>query len=123
MARQTASIQDAQAFSQLYERSHLIIYRFIYGMVGGPTEEVEDITAEAYLKAWKARHRFSGDEDAAVSWLIAISRNLVIDRYRRSKFQEYNLEEEIVRLDIQNDPNVLLSSRSKRSSSFMNYGR
>ena len=95
MARKIASLHDTHAFSQLYERSQLIIFRYIYGLVGGPIQEVEDITAETFLKAWKYRQRFSGDEDAAVSWLITISRNLVIDRYRRRNINtEYNLEDE-----------------------------
>jgi len=95
MARKIASLHDTHAFSQLYERSQLIIFRYVYGLVGGPIEEVEDITAETFLKAWKSRQRFSGNEDEAVSWLITISRNLVIDRYRRRKINaEYHLEDE-----------------------------
>jgi RNA polymerase sigma-70 factor (ECF subfamily) len=79
------SLHDAQAFSQLFEETHLLIFRFVYGMYGGPREDVEDITAETYARAWKARSKFSGDYDAAVSWLLQIARNLVIDCFRREK--------------------------------------
>jgi DNA-directed RNA polymerase specialized sigma24 family protein len=46
---------DAETFGQLYNRTHLILYRYIFGMLGGPIDEVEDLTSEAYLRAWKAR--------------------------------------------------------------------
>jgi RNA polymerase sigma-70 factor (ECF subfamily) len=105
MARQSIPIQDSHAFSRLYERSYLTIFRYIYGLVGGPVEEVEDITADTYVRAWKGRHRFSGDDDAAINWLMTISRNLVIDRYRRRKYQEFNLDDETIHLDTRLDEN------------------
>jgi RNA polymerase sigma-70 factor (ECF subfamily) len=76
---------DAETFGQLYSRTHLILYRYIFGMLGGPANEVEDLTSEAYLRAWKARQGFSGSQEAALGWLIHIARNLVIDHVRRSK--------------------------------------
>ena len=67
----------------LGDQTHLAVYRYVYGLTGGPQQEVEDITAETYLKAWHARRRFSGNEDAATGWLLQIARRLVIDSYRR----------------------------------------
>jgi RNA polymerase sigma-70 factor (ECF subfamily) len=80
-------LQDRQTFENLYTRTHLIVFRFIYGLYGGPVEEIEDLTAETFIRAWKARGRFSGDENAAVGWLLRIARNLVIDRLRRDKIR------------------------------------
>ncbi len=87
MKGQNVSLQDADTFRRLYERAHVIVYRYIYGSTGGPAQAAEDLTAETFVKAWKARQRFSGDEDAAVGWLIQIARNLVIDSYRRKKIR------------------------------------
>ena len=75
----------ADAFSQLFDRTNRIVFRYIYGIGGGSPQDVEDLTAETFLRAWKARHRFSGDEDAALGWLLQIARHLVIDSYRRRK--------------------------------------
>jgi RNA polymerase sigma-70 factor (ECF subfamily) len=75
--------ESAVAFGALYDRAYLPVYRYIYGLTGGPTQEAEDLTAETFLRAWRARRRFVGDEDAAVGWLIQIARNLVIDSHRR----------------------------------------
>jgi RNA polymerase sigma-70 factor, ECF subfamily len=71
-------------FRELYEGSRLSVFRYIYGLTGGPQEEVEDLTAETFLRAWKARHGFQGDEASATGWLIRIAKRLVIDRYRRT---------------------------------------
>ncbi len=85
MKGQEPPLQDALSFRRLYEHAHVIVYRYIYGLMGGPVEEVEDLTAETFMRAWKARRNFEGDEQAAIGWLIQIARNLVIDNYRRKK--------------------------------------
>jgi RNA polymerase sigma factor (sigma-70 family) len=76
---------SAEAFSALYDRAHLTVFRYVYGLCGGPPQEVEDLTAETFLRAWQARERFTGAEDAAVGWLLRIARNLVIDNHRRGR--------------------------------------
>ena len=85
MAGLTALLHNPEAFSQLYTKSHLIIFRYVYGLLGGPTPEAEDIAAETYLRAWKHRWRFRGDEQDALRWLLTIARHLVIDYQRRKK--------------------------------------
>jgi RNA polymerase sigma-70 factor (ECF subfamily) len=78
-------LQDPEAFSQLYARTHLIIFRFVFGLQGGPAQEVEDLTCETFLRAWRGRNGFKGDEQDALRWLFAIARHLVIDAHRRKK--------------------------------------
>jgi RNA polymerase sigma-70 factor, ECF subfamily len=85
MPGEPISLQDSQSFEHLFTRSHLLVFRYIYGLYGGPVEEIEDLTAETFLKAWKARRRFHGDESAALGWLLKIARNLVIDQVRKDK--------------------------------------
>jgi RNA polymerase sigma-70 factor (ECF subfamily) len=85
MAEQEFSFQEASSFSQFYESFHRTAFRYIYGMTGGPVQEVEDITAETFYRAWKKRKQFSGNERAAQAWLLTIARNLVFDTHRRKK--------------------------------------
>lgn len=89
---------DPHAFSQLYDRTHLLIFRYIYGLHTGPHQEVEDLAAETFTRAWNARHTFSGDERSAIGWLLKIARNLVIDTHRRIQFRGHpdELDESIV---------------------------
>lgn len=93
MKGQSANLQDANTFRRLYERAHVIVYRYIFGSLGGATQEAEDLAAETFMRAWKARQRFEGDEEAAIGWLIQIAHNLVIDNYRRKKTQK--IEDEL----------------------------
>lgn len=72
-------------FQAVYERERLAVFRYIYSLTGGPQEEAEDLTAETFLRAWKARHRFEGDAGSAIGWLIRIAKRLVIDNHRRSR--------------------------------------
>jgi RNA polymerase sigma-70 factor (ECF subfamily) len=82
---QDAPLSSPASFSAFYERTHLSLFRYLYGLTGGPQEDVEDLTAEAFTRAWRARRSFHGDEAATLGWLIKIARRLVIDESRRRK--------------------------------------
>ena len=85
MSSSARTLRDKAAFEQFYDQSYLQVYRYIYGIHGGPAEDVEDLTADAFFRAWNARMRFSGDRKAAHAWILTIARNLVIDSYRKNK--------------------------------------
>lgn len=88
----TDSLQDADAFTRLYEKTHLSVFRYVYGLGGGTQQEAEDLTAETFSRAWKARQRFNGDEQAALGWLIRIAKNLIIDVSRRNRVRDVDEE-------------------------------
>jgi RNA polymerase sigma-70 factor, ECF subfamily len=108
------SIPDTEAFTRLYEATYLIVFRYIYGLSGGPLQEVEDLTAETYSRAWKNRERFNGDEGAALSWLLRIARNLAIDLSRRRNVRNVD-EDTLVELlaDSQPAPEVDVITREQ----------
>lgn len=84
-----APLANAAAFQDLYQQTHLTVYRYIFGLYDGPVQDVEDLTAETFVRAWKARRRFRGGSDAALGWLLRIARNLVIDSFRRHQRHGY----------------------------------
>ena len=88
----TGSLWDTDAFTRLYEKTYLSVFRYVYGLSGGPQQEAEDLTAGTYVRAWKARQHFNGNDQAALGWLLRIARNLAIDSARRNKVR--NLDEE-----------------------------
>lgn len=98
------SIPNADAFARLYEETYLIVFRYVYGLSGGPLQEAEDLTAETYARAWKTRHHFRGDPQAALGWLLRIARNLAIDLARRRKFR---VVDESVQVEFLIDPGQL----------------
>lgn len=108
------SIPDAEAFTRLYESTYLIVFRYIYGLSGGPLQEVEDLTAETYSRAWKNHERFNGNEGAALGWLLRIARNLAIDLSRRRNV--WNVEEDTtveLLADSQPEPEVDIITREQ----------
>jgi RNA polymerase sigma-70 factor (ECF subfamily) len=81
-------IGNTEHFARLYEETHLIVFRYAYGLSGGPRQEAEDLTAETFARAWKARQQFRGDSQAALGWLLRIARNLAIDLSRRRRVRD-----------------------------------
>jgi len=70
------------AFRQLFNATHPIVFRYVYGLLGGPRQEVEDLTADTFLKAWRARDQFEGSRQDALRWLLRIAHNEVVDHLR-----------------------------------------
>jgi len=92
-----------QAFAQLYEAVHRDVFRYVFGLTSGRQQDAEDITAETFLKAWDARHTFSGDETSALAWLMTIAKRLVIDRARRSMNRQTIIDVEPLQLSTTSD--------------------
>lgn len=82
--RHTSPISDPARFRELYERNRLPVFRYVYALTGGTQADADDLAAETFLRAWKARHQFDGDMDSATGWLIRIAKRLVIDDHRRT---------------------------------------
>ena len=75
---------EAEAFGRLYDYYLPAIYRFILLKVS-QREEAEDLTHQVFLQAWQNISDFSVKGLPFSSWLYRIARNLVIDRYRKTK--------------------------------------
>jgi len=93
---------NAEAFAHLYQKTQLSVFRYVYGLSGGSQQEAEDLTAETYARAWKSHQGFTGNDQAALGWLLRIARNLVIDQSR--KHGRHNLDDE-VDVELLVDPN------------------
>jgi len=74
---------DASAFDLLVSRWDRKIQGAVYRVVG-PSEDVRDITQEAFLKAYRALPLFR-KEARFSSWLYQIALNLCRDRLRRRR--------------------------------------
>jgi RNA polymerase sigma-70 factor (ECF subfamily) len=76
--------RDREAFGALYNRHVSRVYRHVYYMVGNPAE-AEDLTAQAFLQAWKAIERYQIRGAPFVSWLMRIAHNLGVSHLRSKK--------------------------------------
>lgn len=61
-------------------RVYAICYRFV-----GKDEEAQDLTQEVFLRIFKTLHSFRAGEGSFSVWLTRLTRNLLIDNYRRTK--------------------------------------
>ena len=72
---------DADAFSELYERYHPAVYRYVYFRVTDASA-AEDIASEVFVRLVEhiGRYRYRGKP--ILAWLYTVARNLVIDYQR-----------------------------------------
>ncbi|MCO5218616.1 MAG: sigma-70 family RNA polymerase sigma factor [Thermomicrobiales bacterium] len=77
-----AAQRNRTAFAPLYERYVDAVYGYCLRRLGDP-EVAADTTSDIFMRALNSIGRFHGDSFR--SWLFAIARNAVIDRYRSTK--------------------------------------
>lgn len=78
-----AAKSDPRAFAPLYDRYATPIYRFCYRKVGDP-DVANDLTAQIFTRAIERIDRYHARKGATFrSWLFAIARNTITDRWRR----------------------------------------
>ena len=72
---------EAEAFEELVRAHEKTVYNLALRMLGDP-QDAEDISQEAFLKAWRSLPEFRGESKFSV-WLYRIVSNLCLDRLRR----------------------------------------
>ena len=85
LVRRAASA-DVAAFEQLYRRHHRRLHAVIVRLVGQAGARAEDLTQEAFVRAWQALPAFRF-ESAVSTWLhrLAVTTALMELRARRSR--------------------------------------
>ncbi|MFN3703096.1 RNA polymerase sigma factor [Thermomonas sp.] len=85
LARRAARA-DVQAFEQLYRRHHRRVHGVIVRLVGQAGARAEDLTQEAFVRAWQALPGFRF-ESAVSTWLhrLAVNTALMELRAQRSR--------------------------------------
>lgn len=77
---------DESAWEELIQvhtrRVYAICYRFV-----GRDNEAQDLTQDVFLRVFKTLASFRAGEGSFSVWLTRLTRNLLIDHYRRTKLQ------------------------------------
>lgn len=81
---------DEQAYAMLMERYKKPVYHMILKMVRN-VDDAEDLTIEAFAKAFKNLHRFKKDYTFS-TWLFRIATNNSIDFIRKKKLDTMSLD-------------------------------
>ncbi|MFW5867535.1 MAG: sigma-70 family RNA polymerase sigma factor [Armatimonadota bacterium] len=93
MAVERARKGDRAAFGLLVDEYKDKIYNYVARMLNDPSE-AEDVTQEAFVRAYKSLPRFRG-ASSFHTWLYRIASNLAIDVVRKRKRQDptFSLDE------------------------------
>ncbi len=83
---------DSSAFEALFHHSKDMVFRTALLMVGDPCQ-AEDMLQEAFVKVYKSKDKFEGDETSFRRWLCRITINVCIDSHRRKAPPLFSLEE------------------------------
>lgn len=81
-------VDHGLSFEQLISQSEKKILNLIYGMTGD-YHLAEDLTQEAFIKAFQAKEGFNGKAKFS-TWLYRIAVNVVIDHQRKSCVRREN---------------------------------
>jgi len=83
---------DSRAFEALFHRYKDMVFRTALLMVGDECQ-AEDMLQEAFVKVYKSRGKFKGDENGFKQWLFRITINICIDSHRKESTPSFSLEE------------------------------
>lgn len=75
---------DEAAWETLVRAHTRRVYGFCYRFTGKESE-AQDLTQEVFLRVFRSIKSYRSDEGAFATWLARLSRNLLIDHYRRTK--------------------------------------
>lgn len=80
-AREVPSDADL-AFDRLYRSSRDDLYAYVAGLLRDAAA-AEEVTAAAFERAYRKRHRFDPERGEPRAWLFGIARNAALDELRR----------------------------------------
>ena len=69
---------------EIYKEYHNKVYGYFISHTGNP-EDSEDLTADVFVKAFKALDGFDPEKASVSTWIYTIARNLYIDFLRKKR--------------------------------------
>jgi RNA polymerase sigma-70 factor, ECF subfamily len=82
-ATQAPTDVDAE-FEELYRRSRDDVYAYVAGLLRDRSA-AEDVTAQAFERAYRRRRTFKAGRGSRRAWLFGIARNAALDELRRRR--------------------------------------
>ncbi len=75
---------DPAAWEQLVRAHHRRVYVLCYRFTGRG-DEAEDLSQDVFLRVFRTLKSFKADEGQFTTWLTSLTRNLLIDHYRKTR--------------------------------------
>jgi RNA polymerase sigma-70 factor, ECF subfamily len=75
---------DGSAWEELVRRHTRRIFNICYRFIGNSTE-AEDLTQDVFLRVYRTLRSYRSAYGGFATWMTSVTRNLLIDHYRRTK--------------------------------------
>ncbi len=91
---------DETAWEELVRLHTRKVYGLCYRFTNSG-QEAQDLTQEVFLRVFRTLKTFRSDEGSLVTWLSRVTRNLLIDHYRRTRQERItdSIEEQLPMLE------------------------
>ncbi len=95
---------DTPAWTELVQTHHGRVYTLCYRFTGSP-HDAEDLTQDVFLKIYGSLKAFDPGRGSLAVWVTTLTRNHLVDHYRRSRLQRASDSIDVEREDA---PGILL---------------
>lgn len=75
---------DAAAWEEIVRTYHRRIYNLCYRFTGSP-HDAEDLTQEVFIRMYRTLESYESERGSFVTWVSTMTRNLLVDHFRKSK--------------------------------------
>jgi len=75
---------DAVAWEELVRQYNRRIYNICYRFTGSP-DQAEDLTQEVFIRMYRTLDSYDPEKAAFMTWLTTMTRNLLVDNFRKTK--------------------------------------
>ncbi|MFY9753834.1 MAG: sigma-70 family RNA polymerase sigma factor [Candidatus Acidiferrales bacterium] len=75
---------DGPAWEELVRKNTRRVFSLCYRFTGNPAE-AEDLSQEVFLRVYRTIGSYRAAQGAFPTWLSSVTRNLLVDHYRRTK--------------------------------------
>jgi len=75
---------DAAAWEEIVQRYNRRIYNICYRFAGS-SDDAQDLTQEVFIKMYRTLNSYDVDRGAFMTWVTTITRNLLVDHFRKTK--------------------------------------
>ncbi|MGC2793702.1 MAG: sigma-70 family RNA polymerase sigma factor, partial [Candidatus Sulfotelmatobacter sp.] len=75
---------DAAAWEEIVQTYNRRIYNICYRFAGS-SHDAEDLAQEVFIKIYRTLPTYDSSKGAFVTWVTTITRNLLVDHFRKTK--------------------------------------
>lgn len=75
---------DATAWEEIVRLHNRRIYNLCYRFTNSP-DDAQDLTQDVFIKVYRTLGSYDVDKGAFTTWLTTLTRNLLVDHFRRSR--------------------------------------